>query len=67
MTFPPQMCPDSEMPCWDCPCHKCAEWRQVLADKAREMSEDAEWERREQSRRVDAEYVNRRMPGGYKL
>ena len=24
-----------------------------------------EWERREQSRRIDAEYVNRRMPGGY--
>jgi len=28
---------------------------------------DEEWNRREQSRRVDAEYVNRRMPGGYKL
>ena len=26
-----------------------------------------EWERREQSRRVDAEYARRRTPGGYNL
>jgi len=53
-------CDDTGEVWLECPCPKCAEYRAELRERNREEAEDREWERREQSRRVDQEYSNRR-------
>ncbi len=45
----------------NCPCSSCSEHREVLREKIRKEEEDRIWESREQSRRVDEEYRQRRM------
>jgi hypothetical protein len=43
-------------------CHKCHDKLIDMADALRKQDMEDEWNRREQSRRVDKEYVDRRMP-----
>jgi hypothetical protein len=45
----------------ECPCPKCSEYRAALAELVRQEAQDRIWNGREQSRRVDQEYVRRRM------
>lgn len=59
-------CPDTGEDRDECPCEKCAEHRQTWEEFLREEAQK-DWDRRRQSRAIDAEYVNRRMPGGYDL
>jgi hypothetical protein len=44
----------------ECPCPACTEFRAVLAEMRRDQEEE-DWRRGEQSRRIDQEYVRRRM------
>ena len=53
-------CPDTGDDRDECKCEKCAEWRVAMAEFYKDEA-DREWDRREQSRRVDAEYTRRRM------
>jgi hypothetical protein len=59
-------CPETGDDRDECKCERCAEYRATLEELRRDR-EDEDWRRREQSRRVDREYVARRMPGEYKL
>jgi hypothetical protein len=51
-------CPDTGDDRDECKCEKCTEYRATRREK---YEEDMEWSRREQSRRVDQEYVRRRQ------
>ena len=59
-------CVDSGLERHECPCPKCAEYKAALIELVRDEARERLWDSREQSRRIDAEYVNRRMSGGYK-
>ena len=54
-------CEDTEERRIDCPCEKCSEWRECLKEKFWDEMREENWDRNEQSRRVDQEYVRRRM------
>ena len=55
-------CDDSGLVRDECTCPKCAEFREVMRERLKELKDDEDFRRREQSRRVDKEYVDRRMP-----
>lgn len=60
MTFQPALCPDTDEPRLECACSACCEFRDALAELRRDQEEE-DWRRSEQSRRIDSEYVRRRM------